>query len=71
MVVDILGADAVLYEVTENMYLVDDAGKSVAPEQAVARKADAALAGWAPVGTPLCPARKGDRPRTRAATPAP
>jgi len=55
VVVDVGGADAVLYEVTENMYLVDGAGKSVAPEQAVARKADAALAGWARVGTPLCP----------------
>ena len=55
MILDIPGTDAVLYEVTENMYLVDGAGKSVAPEQALYRKADAALAGWARVGTPLCP----------------
>jgi hypothetical protein len=55
VVVDISGADAVLYEVTENMYLVDREGRPVGPEQAVARKAEAALAGWARVGTPLCP----------------
>ena len=55
VVVDIGGADAVLYEVTENMYLVDGNGNPVGPEQAVARKADAALAGWARAGTPLCP----------------
>jgi hypothetical protein len=55
VVVDVPGTDAVLYEVTENMYLVDGDGKSVAPEQAVARKAEATLAGWARVGTPLCP----------------
>ena len=55
IVVDIGGADAVLYELTEKMYLVDGAGNSVAPEQAMFRKADASLAGWARVGTPLCP----------------
>ena len=55
IIVDIGGADAVLYEVTENMYLVDREGRPVGPEQAVARKAEAALAGWARVGTPLCP----------------
>ena len=55
VIVDIAGADAVLYEVTENMYLVDGEGRPVGPEQAVARKAEAALAGWARVGTPLCP----------------
>jgi hypothetical protein len=55
VIVDISGADAVLYEVTENMYLIDAEGRPVGPEQAVARKADAALAGWARVGTPLCP----------------
>ena len=49
------GADAVLYEVTEKMYLLDAAGNDVAPEQAVARKADASLVGWARLGTPLCP----------------
>src|SRR4029434_4063413 len=55
VIVDISGADAVLYEVTENMYLIDAEGRPVGPEQAVARKAEAALAGWARVGTPLCP----------------
>ena len=55
IIVDVLGAEAVLYEVTENMYLVDGAGRPVGPEQAVARKAEASLAGWARVGTPLCP----------------
>jgi hypothetical protein len=55
IIVDIAGVDAVLYEVTENMYLVDGAGKPVGPEQAVARKAEASLAGWARIGTPLCP----------------
>jgi hypothetical protein len=48
-------ADAVLYEVTENMYLLDADGKVVAPEGAVRRKADASLYGWARVGNPLCP----------------
>ena len=55
IIVDIGGVDAVLYEVTENMYLVDGEGRPVGPEQAVARKAEASLAGWARVGTPLCP----------------
>jgi hypothetical protein len=55
VIVDISGADAVLYEVTENMYLIDAEGRAVGPEQAVARKADATLVGWARVGTPLCP----------------
>src|SRR5213596_3482155 len=43
---DIKSADAVLYEVSENMYLLD---------AAVRRKADASLYGWARVGNPLCP----------------
>ena len=47
IIVDMAGADAVLYEVTEKMYLVDGAGNAVGPEQAVARKAEASLAGWA------------------------
>jgi hypothetical protein len=55
VVVDVAGADAVLYELTEKMYLLDGAGNPVAPEQAVTRKADASLAGWARLGTPLCP----------------
>jgi len=55
MIVDVRGADAVLYELTEKMYLLDGAGNPVAPEQAVTRKADATLAGWARLGTPLCP----------------
>ena len=54
------GVDAVLYEVTEKMYLVDAAGNVVGPEQAVSRKAQASLAGWARVGTPLCPAEQMD-----------
>jgi hypothetical protein len=49
-------ADAVLYEVSENMYLVDGDGNAVSsPALAVYRKADAALQGWAKLGTPLCP----------------
>jgi hypothetical protein len=48
-------ADAVLYEVTESMYLLDSDGNVVAPEGAVRRKADASLYGWARVGNPLCP----------------
>ena len=50
------GVDAVLYEVTEKMYLLDAAGNVVAPEQAVTRKAQASLMGWARLGSPLCPA---------------
>jgi hypothetical protein len=53
---DVKTADAVLYEVTENMYLLDAAGNVVGPEGAVRRKADASLFGWARVGNPLCPA---------------
>ena len=53
---DLKSADAVLYEVTENMYLLDAAGNVVGPEGAVRRKADASLYGWARVGNPLCPA---------------
>jgi len=48
--------DAVLYEVTEDMYLMDGAGNpvsSVAPGGR--RSAVAQLSGWAKVGTPLCP----------------
>jgi len=52
---DIKSADAVLYEVTENMYLLDSAGNVVGPESAVRRAADASLYGWARVGNPLCP----------------
>ena len=48
-------ADAVLYEVSENMYLLDAAGNVVAPESAVRRKADASLYGWSRLGNPLCP----------------
>ena len=53
---DLRSADAVLYEVSENMYLLDAAGNVVGPEAAVRRKADASLYGWARVGNPLCPA---------------
>jgi len=52
---DIQSADAVLYEVTENMYLLDAAGNVVGPEGAIRRKADASLYGWSRVGNPLCP----------------
>src|SRR5437899_5306355 len=49
-------ADAVLYEVTEDMYLKDAAGNvvtSVVPNGR--RTAVAQLSGWAKIGTPLCP----------------
>jgi hypothetical protein len=52
---DVKGADVVLYEVSENMYLLDAAGNVVGPESAVRRAADASLYGWARVGNPLCP----------------
>ena len=53
--VDVPGAEAVLYEVSENMYLTDDQGNVVIPQNATRRQADAALYGWARVGNPLCP----------------
>jgi hypothetical protein len=52
---DVKSADAVLYEVSEDMYLLDGAGNVVGPDAAVRRAADAALYGWARVGNPLCP----------------
>jgi hypothetical protein len=55
VVVDVHGAEAVLYEVTEKMYLLDAQGNVVGPDLAVSRKADASLFGWARVGSPLCP----------------
>jgi hypothetical protein len=55
IIVDVPGADAVLYEVTENMYLIDDAGNVVLPDNATRRQADASLYGWAKVGNLLCP----------------
>jgi len=54
--VDLPGVEAVLYEVTEKMYLLDDNGNVVMPDAAKVRKADASLFGWARVGNPLCPA---------------
>jgi hypothetical protein len=49
--------DGMLYEVTENMYLLDAAGNPVpSPAGAARRMADATLQGWAKVGTPPCPA---------------
>jgi hypothetical protein len=49
--------DAVLYEVTEDMYLKDAAGKFVSSVVPGGRRtAVAQLSGWAKVGTPLCPA---------------
>jgi len=48
--------DTVLYEVTEDMYLKDAAGNLVASVVPDGRRtAVAQLAGWAKVGTPLCP----------------
>jgi len=55
VVIDIPGAEAVLYEVTEKMYLLDADGNVTAPNLAVVRKADASLFGWSRVGNPLCP----------------
>ena len=55
IVVDLPNADAVLYEVTEKMYLLDANGNVVPPNLATVRKADATLFGWARVGNPLCP----------------
>ena len=55
IIVDVPNADAVLYEVTENMYLLDNAGNVVLPQNATRRQADASLYGWARVGTLLCP----------------
>ena len=56
IIVDVPGAEAVLYEVTENMYLLDDQGNVVLPEAATRRMADASLYGWAKIGNLLCPA---------------
>src|SRR6266852_7546264 len=51
-------ADAVLYEVTEDMYLKDAAGNAVTSVVAGGRRtAVAQLSGWAKIGTPLCPSR--------------
>lgn len=48
--------DAVLYEVTEDMVLMDADGARVAsPVAGGRRSASAQLTGWAKVGTPLCP----------------
>jgi hypothetical protein len=48
--------DAVLYEVTEDMYLRDATGSFVSSAVAGgSRTAVAQLTGWAKVGTPLCP----------------
>jgi len=50
------GSDAVLYEVTEDMYLKDAAGKFVtSPVLGGRRIAVARLSGSATVGSPLCP----------------
>lgn len=55
VIADVPGAEAVLYEVTENMYLLDDSGNVVLPQSATRRQADASLSGWAKVGNLLCP----------------
>ena len=48
--------DAVLYEVTEDMYLKDAAGNFVSSVVAGGRRtAVAQLSGWSKLGTPLCP----------------
>jgi hypothetical protein len=50
------GPDAVLYEVTEDMYLKDAAGNFVSSVVPGGRRsAVAQLSGWAKLGTPLCP----------------
>jgi len=50
------GAGLVLYEVTEDMYLLNSAGVPVQnPAHAVRRSAVAQLSGYAKLGTPLCP----------------
>lgn len=50
------GADAALYEVTEDMYLKDSAGAFVTSAVPGGRRtAVARLSGWAKLGTPLCP----------------
>src|SRR4029453_3893088 len=53
--------DAVLYEVTEDMYLVardaESRGERYVSDvrEATHRQAVAQLSGWAKIGTPLCP----------------
>jgi hypothetical protein len=48
--------DAILYEVTEDMYLKDGVGNFVSSVvRGGRRSAVAQLSGWAKVGTPLCP----------------
>jgi len=50
------GVGLVLYEVTEDMYLLDKDGKPTGSlANAVARAAVAQLSGYAKLGTPLCP----------------
>lgn len=50
------GVGLVLYEVTEDMYLLDKDGKPTGSlANAVARAAVAQLTGYAKLGTPLCP----------------
>lgn len=45
-----------LYEVTENMYLLDGNGVPTGDVNAAVRRvADASLSGWAALGSPLCP----------------
>ena len=56
IVVEVPNAEAVLYEVTENMYLIDELGNVVLPANASRRQAAASLYGWAKVGNLLCPA---------------
>jgi hypothetical protein len=59
VIVEMPNIDAVLYEVTEKMYLLDANGNVVpGPELAVTRKADASLFGWARLGSLLCPAKE-------------
>lgn len=51
-----IDADAVLYEVTEDMYLKDALGNIVTSVVPGGRRtAVAQLSGWAKIGTPLCP----------------
>lgn len=49
------GVGAVLYEVTEDMYLLDEQGNPTLPQYAAKRSAVAQLSGTAKLGTALCP----------------
>ena len=63
IIVDLAGVDAVVYEVTEKMYLLDAAGNVVAPEQAVTRKARSLADGLGSTRLAAVPVRSdGEQP---------